>query len=157
MKKSGDEMKQKNFAFIGGIVMLIIGILAFYPGFNKPVEGLPELNVEASYGLFLNAFPMNIFNKLAFIILGIIGITVSAKERTVRSAIIFIRTVFWFMCAFTILGVFRQTNTLFGYWPLFGNEIWFHAVFAMLAGYFGYNAAARTALESQYNEKKMVL
>ena len=149
-------MTQKNFAFIGGIVMLIVGILAFYPGLNKSAEGLPELNVEASYGLFLNVLPMNVFNKLAIIFLGLAGLVVSGKERTNRPAIIYARWVFWIMCGFTIFGLFKQTNTLFGYWPLFGGEVLFHAIIAMLAGYFGYNAAARNSLGSQHNEKKMV-
>lgn len=149
-------MKEKKFAFIGGIVMLIIGLLAFYPGLNKSAEGLPDLNVGASYGVFLNVLPMNIFNKLAFIFLGLAGLAVSGKERSNKPAIKYARWVFWIMCAFTLFGLFRQTNTLFGYWPLFGGEVLFHAVIAMFAGYFGYNAAARNTLGNQRNEKKMV-
>ena len=35
-------------------------------------------------------------------------------------------------------GVMKQTNTFFGYWPLFGNEVYTHGLSAILGGYFGY-------------------
>ena len=41
-----------------------------------------------------------------------------------------------------LLGLFPQTNTLFGYWPLFGGEIWAHGIFALLGGFLGHSLAA---------------
>jgi hypothetical protein len=37
-----------------------------------------------------------------------------------------------------ILGIFSETNTLGGYWPLFGADAWLHAVFAVAGGYYGF-------------------
>lgn len=142
-------MNQKKFALIAGIVMIAIGVLSLYPNLKGSAETLPELNVEASYGLFMNRIPMNVFDKVVFILLGIAGIAVSGQVRTVIPAIQFARVVFWFMSALTLLGLFRQTNTLFGYWPLFGGGIWLHSIIALIAGYFGYNHSARSAFEKK--------
>lgn len=150
----GVGMNQKKIALVSGITMLVIGILAFYPGLNRSADELSALNVEASYGVFLNIFPMNILNKLVFIFLGIAGIAVSGKERTTIPAIIFMRWVFWLMSGLTVLGLFRPTNTLFGYWPLYGNDVLIHAVFALVTGYYGYNRAARTTVESKIVAEK---
>lgn len=139
-------MYQRKFALFGGIAMLIIGFLALLPALSGSTEDLPSLTVNASYGLFLNNFPMNIFDKLILIFLGLAGIAVSSKEHTIIPAIKFARAMFWLMSVLTILGLFNKTNTLYGYWPLYGSIIWLHLVFAMLAGYFGYNSSARAAL-----------
>jgi hypothetical protein len=44
------------------------------------------------------------------------------------------------MGALALIGLFPQTNTLFGYWPLFGFEIIAHGIFALIGGYYGYIA-----------------
>lgn len=146
-------MSSRKFALIGGSVMLVMGLFALIPTLSVYTPSLPSLNVEASYGYFLRIFPMNIFNKLALIIFGITGIlcsnTIALEERAQSSAsinrkndmtlsILWSRVVLYVMGVLAILGIFQQTNTLGGYWPLFGNEIWFHALFAVLGGYFGY-------------------
>lgn len=132
-------MYPRQFALVGGIVMLALGILAFVPGLNQFPAGMPVLNVEESYGLFLGYFPMNIFNKVALIALGLAGVWASqAKNRSLPASIQYSRWVFLVTGVLAILGLFPQTNTLFGYWPLFGATFWEHAVFAVVAAYYGF-------------------
>ncbi|HEX8415555.1 MAG TPA: DUF4383 domain-containing protein, partial [Sphingomicrobium sp.] len=38
----------------------------------------------------------------------------------------------------TMLGLFPGTNLMFGLAPLYGNDIWLHALLAVVAGYFGF-------------------
>ena len=38
----------------------------------------------------------------------------------------------------SVLGLLPQTNTLFGFVPLHGNDVWLHAVLALVAAYFGF-------------------
>ena len=45
-------MNAKNFALVGGVVMLVVGALSLIPAFSGVAFGLPILRVEASYGLF---------------------------------------------------------------------------------------------------------
>jgi hypothetical protein len=38
----------------------------------------------------------------------------------------------------TILGLIPQTNTFFGLIPLHGNDVWLHAVLALVGAYLGF-------------------
>ena len=140
-------MHPKRFALIGGLLMIIVGVLAFIPTLSTDSVGLPVLNLDASYGLFLGYFPMNILNKAALIILGVLGVLAASRESIrLPMSIQYSRLVFYVLAALAILGLFPQTNTLFGYWPLFGNEVWFHAVVAVVGAYFGF-ALTNKAME----------
>ena len=133
-------MHIKNFALIGGLIMMTMGLISFLPTMNV-TEGLPSLSINTSYGMFLDLFPMNIFNKVLLIAFGIGGLSAYfTTKNTLHYSIIFSQTVFWVMGALSILGLFPQTNTLFGYWPLFGFEIIVHGIFALIGGYYGYIA-----------------
>jgi hypothetical protein len=140
-------MHPRIFALIGGIVMLAMGILALIPAFaGQRTADLPPLVLDTSYGLFLGIFPMNIVNKLALILFGAAGIAAAnAPTTSLPASIRFSRWVFGVMGVLTILGLFTQTNTLYGYWPLFGAEVWTHGIFAALGAYFGFVLPSRAA------------
>lgn len=138
-------MHTKNFALIAGLVMLMMGLIAFVPSLNV-VEGLPPIEVNTSYGMFLDIFPLNIFNKIALIIFGIAGVfAYMTSKESYHYSVIYSKVVFWAMGTLAVLGLFPQTNTLFGYWPLFGFEIIVHGLFALLGGYYGYVATREDA------------
>jgi hypothetical protein len=144
----------RRFALVGGIIMLAMGILAFVPGLNGSIEGLPALRLESSYGMFLGIFPMNILNKLVLILMGIWGVVAARNHETdLRNPILFCKTTFVIMGLLTIFGLFPATNTLGGYWPLFGNEIWAHALFAIVGAYFGF-ANKATAIADRRRDQK---
>lgn len=134
-------MQPRKFALIGGIVMLAMGLLSLIPAlylYPQNVE-LPGLMVQTSYGLFLGIFPMNIFNKVALILFGLAGIGATrAPTTSLPKSITWSRWVFFVMAPLAVLGLFPQTNTLNGYWPLFGAEVWAHGIFAILGAYFGF-------------------
>jgi hypothetical protein len=137
-------MHPKRFAFIAGIIMLALGLVALIPSLVGSFVNLPALKVEASYGLFLGYFPMNIFNKVALILFGIAGIWVSRERfNNLPASITYSRVLFIAMGILAILGAIPQTSTLMGYWPLFGKEIGAHAVIAILGAYFGYALTAK--------------
>lgn len=134
-------MRPTIFAFWGGSVMLVTGILSLLPALSvSPFEaGLPSLLVESSYGAFLGLFPMNAFNKVALIAFGLAGIAVSySPARALPLSIKWSQAVFVVMGIVAVLGMIPRTNTLFGYWPLFGGEVIVHSLFAVLGAYFGY-------------------
>jgi hypothetical protein len=39
-----------------------------------------------------------------------------------------------------ILGLIPGTNTLFGLVPIYGHDVWLHALSALIAAYFGFVA-----------------
>ena len=133
-------MHIKNFALVGGLVMISMGLISFLPPMNV-TEGLPPLYINLSYGMFLDLFPMNIFSKIAMLAFGVGGMSAyfTVKD-TLLHSVNFSKIVFWGMGALSILGLFPETNTLFGYWPLFGFEIIIHGIFALIGGYYGYIA-----------------
>lgn len=133
-------MNVKNFALVGGIVMLVIGALSLIPAFSGLAFGLPLLRIETSYGLFLGIFPLNIVNKGILIALGMWGIAAASDPAiALPRSTTYARSVFAIAAVLTLLGLFSQTNTLFGFAPLFGAGIWLHAVMALSAGLFGYS------------------
>lgn len=138
-------MHPRRFALIGGILMLVMGVLAFVPGLSRDVGlSLPALKVTNSYGAFLGFFPMNVFNKMALIGFGLAGIFAATRRATsLPASIKWSRYVFIVMGLLAILGMIPATNTLFGYWPLFGGEIVVHGVFAVLGAYFGYTLSLK--------------
>ena len=141
-------MFPKRFALISGIIMLAMGAFALIPQFVGSAEMLPILKVNDSYGMFLGYFPMNIFNKVALIALGLAGIYAATRPTTALPASIqFSRWTFYVMGALAILGQFPQTNTLSGYWPLFGNEVAFHALFAIMGAYFGFALTSKVKID----------
>jgi hypothetical protein len=141
-KNKGVFMHTRKFAMIGGWVMLVLGVLALIPALSQTTYLLPALRIDASYGLFLGYFPMNIINKIALIAFGAAGI-MCARTDDVIASVKFSRIVCVAMAILVIMGFFPNTNTFFGYWPLFRGEILLHAVFAVLGGYYGYVIPAR--------------
>ncbi len=147
-------MYPKKFALIGGIIMLAMGIISLIPQMVGSVQVLPPLLIEQSYGLFLGLFAMNILNKVALILFGLAGIySASKKFSNLPASIKFSRWTFGLMGALAILGLIPQTNTLFGYWPLFGNVIWLHAAFAVIGAYFGFALTARLPDQTEADKK----
>lgn len=139
-------MNAKNFALVGGIVMLVVGALSLIPAFTGLAFGLPILKIETSYGLFLGVFPLNIVNKAILIGFGLWGVAAASDPvLSLPRSVSFSRWVFMLSAVFVVLGLFPQTNTLFGYAPLFGASVWLHAVMALVGGVFGYSVMKRTA------------
>jgi hypothetical protein len=132
-------MNPRKFALYGGAIMLLIGVVSLIPAVAGSTLGLPVLRLETSYGLFLGLFPMNIINKIVLILFGVLGLAAAnSKFRSLPLSILFSRAVLVVMGAAAVLGLFPDVNTMRGYWPLFGGEVWLHAAFAILGGYFGY-------------------
>lgn len=118
----------KNYALFSGIVMLILGVMSFVmPG---QVDTLDFLKVNAAYGNFLTYIPMNVFNKMALIFFGTAGILCSSRD---SFSLAWTKVVFVVMGVLAVLGAIPQTSTLFGYMPLWGGEIFVHAIFSFVS------------------------
>jgi hypothetical protein len=138
-----DFIDPRKFARVGGIIMLALGVLALIPGLYRAPIDLPALRLDASYGSFLGFIPMNIINKLVLIAFGIAGITcANSRDTSLPSSINWSRVVCVTMGVLAVLGIFRGTNTLGGYYPLFGANIAIYALASIVAGYFGWSVPA---------------
>jgi len=132
-------MSIRAFASVAGILYLAAGILGFMPGITSaPPVDAPPLTVEHSYGYLLGLFPVNVLHNLLHIGIGVWGLLMASSVATARTFAMSIAAIYGLL---TVMGVLPQTHTFFGFMPLFGHDIWLHAVTAFVAGYFGLFAA----------------
>ena len=124
----------QTFARIYGIVFLIVGVGGFIPGLTRAHEH-PGLVVQAASGMELGLFPVNVLHNLVHILFGAWGLFAA---RTVNAGRTYARVVAVAYALLTILGLIPATNTTFGLVPIYGHDIWLHALLAAVAGYFGF-------------------
>lgn len=143
-------MTTRNFALILGIVFLILGIAGFIPGLvshGVPDTGMapgdpgaaPAPPVADSYGYLLGLFPVNALHNLFHIGWGIFGIV---AYRGLAGARGFAKATAIVYAVLTVLGLIPGLNTVFGLIPLYGHDVWLHALIAIASAYFGFARAA---------------
>lgn len=132
-------MATRYFALIFGIIYALVGILGFIPAaIQPPPAHAPHIAVDSLYGYLLGLFPVNIVHSLIHLAVGIWGIYAYrsfVNSRTYARALAIIFGVL------TIMGLIPLLNTTFGLAPLFGHDVWLHAVTALVAAYFGWASA----------------
>ena len=129
----------RTFALIFGIVYVLLGILGFVPGLNDMYhENLKPIMVDSFYGRLLSLFPVNLMHNIVHIAIGAWGIL--AWRTGVGASRTFGKVLAIVYGLLAVLGLIPQTNTLFGLAPIFGHDIWLHALSAIVAGYFGFIA-----------------
>jgi hypothetical protein len=128
-------MNTRTFALIFGIVFLIVGAGGFIPGILQP--GTPEagLTMTHGYGHELGLFPVNTLHNIVHLLFGIWGVL---AYRSYAGARTYFRCIAIIYGLLTILGLLPATNTTMGMIPLYGNDVWLHALLALVAAYFGW-------------------
>ena len=128
----------KTFALVFGAIYLLVGILGFIPGLNDHNHAdMPPLAIDSFYGRLLGLFPVNLMHNTVHILIGIWGL-LSAKS--VGAARLFGKGLAIIYGLLTVLGLIPGANTLFGLAPIFGHDVWLHALSALVAAYFGFFA-----------------
>ena len=133
-------MSVRMFALIFGAVYGLVGLLGFVPGITTPPTDPGTLAVEAGHGHILGLFPTNIVHNLVHVAVGVWGL---ASYRDFGMARLFSRANAVLFGLLTVLGLIPGLNTLFGLVPLYGHDVWLHALSAGLSAYFGFVAPAR--------------
>jgi hypothetical protein len=129
-------MSTRTFALVFGIVFLLIGIAGFVPGLVQPVhEGHPPLSVDSGYGQVFGLFPVNVLHNIVHLLFGIWGIL---AYKSLAGARTYARGVAIIYAVLTVAGLVPGLSTMFGLVPLYGNDIWLHALLAAVAAYFGW-------------------
>src|SRR5688500_9563736 len=106
-------MDTRRFAMILGVVFVLVGVLAFIPGLNRPDPvGAPELSVTGpGHGYLLGLFHVNVLHNLVHIIFGILGIIMA---RNAANAVLYCRIVAVAYGLLHIMGLVPGLNTTFG-------------------------------------------
>jgi hypothetical protein len=129
-------MDVRSLAFVYGIVFLVTGVAAFVPALVTPHEALQhELLIPQGAGYFLGLLPTNALHNVGHAAVGAWGLLVCRNQ---RAALVYARIVALGLALVVIMGVIPRLDTVFGLVPLHGNYVWFHAVLAPAAAYFGF-------------------
>jgi hypothetical protein len=129
-------MTTQGFARLWGILFLLVAATGFIPGLlQPPAPGHPELAVETLYGDALGLFPVNIIHSGLHLLYGLWGLAAARSSGAART---YAKVVALSYGALVILGLIPGLNTLFGLVPIFGHDVWLHAILAAPAFYFGF-------------------
>ena len=91
--------------------------------------------MESYYGYLFALFPVNVLHNLGHVLLGLWGL---AAWRSFTAARTYARSMTVIYAVLAVCGLIPGLNTLFGLAPLFSNDIWLHAIAAIVAAYFGW-------------------
>jgi len=127
-------MSTRTFALLFGLVFLAVGVAGFVPGLVQPLH--PD-HPPVQYGgvQLFGLFPVNLLHNAVHILFGLWGLLAS---RSLSGSVTFARGVAIVYAVLTIAGFVPSLYTLFGMVPLYGNNVWLHAVLALVAAYFGW-------------------
>ena len=135
-------MNTVTAALIFGVVFTLVGVAGFFAA--PPPPGAPPLVIEHGHGLALGLFPVNTLHNIVHIVFGLMGIL--ASRGTLMSARGYAQFVAVVYGLLVVLGLLPQTNTTFGLIPLYGADVWLHAIIAAAAAYFGFVAREPVAV-----------
>lgn len=127
----------RKFALIFGIIYVLVGILGFVPGLTSHHADMPPISIDSFYGKIMGLFPVNILHNIVHLAIGAWGILAS---RSVSGARFFGKALAIIYGLLAILGLIPGANTMFGLVPIYGHDVWLHALSALIAAYFGFIA-----------------
>lgn len=129
-------MSIRTFARIFGIVFLLIGLSGFIPGVTTS-HSHPDVTMDSGLGLALGLFPVNLLHNLVHVAFGVWGL---AAARSLDGSRGYFKATAIIYAVLTVMGLIAVARiwTTFGLVPLYGNDVWLHALLAGVAGYFGF-------------------
>lgn len=140
-------MNARNFALVFGVVYLLVGLLGFFVSGGLMVGPMNAGGASSGdWGQLLGLFPINLLHNIVHLAIGAWGL---ASYRSTNGSIAYARGLAIIYGLLTIMGLlptpFRNT---FGLIPIMGNDVWLHALTALVAAYFGFMMAGRGAVET---------
>jgi len=128
-------MKTSTFALLAGLAYLAAGLLGLVPAMLMPPPDAPPTTFALLHGYLLGLFPVNIVHTAVHLLIGAWGI---AAWRGASRPALFARAIALLYGALAVMGMIPMLNTVFGWIPIHGNDVWLHAATAALAAYFGW-------------------
>lgn len=126
----------RRFALVFGIVFLLIGAAGFIPGVTQPHDH-PAVMFKAGLGLVFGLFPVNLLHNLVHLLFGAWGLAAARSDAAARA---YGKGVGIVYALLTVMGLISAMSlyTIFGLVPLYGHDIWLHALLAAGGLYFGF-------------------
>lgn len=134
----------RYFSLIVGILFVLAGVGGFLPVITQPppANAMP-LHMTTSYGYLLGLFPINILHNLFHFTVGILGVLAYRQYSTAR---LFAQGLAITLGILTVIGLSPMFNTGFGWFPLYGHDIWLHGLESMIGAYLGFFAGRQGQL-----------
>ena len=123
-----------TMAMVIGAVFLLAGIGGFFA--TPPPPEAPPLIVEHGHGLAAGMFPVNTLHNVIHLLFGVLGL--AAAWGAIMSARAYFQMLAVAYGLLVVLGLIPATQTTFGLVPIWGNDVWLHALFAAIGAYFGF-------------------
>lgn len=125
-------MGVRTASLVFGVIFLVVGFLGFVP--SPPPPDAPALTVEQGHGLALGIFPVNTVHNVIHLLFGVLGLAAWATGHW--------RGYFQLLAVsyalLAVLGLNAVTNTTFGIVPIWGADVYLHALIAVGAFYYGF-------------------
>jgi hypothetical protein len=128
-------MNTRTFALVFGIVFLAVGALGFVPSMVHSPMGGHTVSMNQGYGDLLGLFPVNMLHNIVHILFGLWGVL---AYKSLAGSKNYARGVAIIYALLTVMGLVPALDTTFGFIPIYGNDVWLHAVLALVAAYFGW-------------------
>jgi hypothetical protein len=126
----------RRFALVFGIAFLLVGIAGFIPGITMQ-HSHPDVMVTAGLGALFGLFAVNVLHNAAHLVFGVYGLVASRSDGASRTYGKVVAVAYGLL---TVMGLITTMNlhTAFGFVPLYGHDVWLHALLAGIAAYFGF-------------------
>jgi hypothetical protein len=125
------SLRLKSFPALLGLALILFGIGGFVPSLLTPGPEVHPLAIDTPHDQLFRLFPVSPLDNIFHILLGAWGL-VAAQSR--RRSVMFARIATGIFAALTVLGFVPFSDAF----PLYGNDIWLHALMTLIAAYFGW-------------------
>ena len=133
-------MKTSTFALIAGTAYLALGVLGLVPAsLTPPPVDAPTPSFALLYGYLFGLWPVNVLHSALHAAIGFWGLCAWRRK---CSGVSYARALAVLFAALALLGTLPGTRTLFGAMPIYGHDVWLHALTALVAFHFGWRAHA---------------
>lgn len=130
----------RNVTLIFAIAFLAIGIAGFINGLVAPPAS-DGVGMDGMHGLLFGLFPVNTLHNIVHLAFGLWGFFAYFSGRLPSR--VYLRSVAVVYAVFTVMGLIPGLDTTFGLVPLYGHDVWLHALLAVVAGAVGYGVTER--------------
>ena len=139
-------MSAPSFALISGLLYVALGILGMLASLliGAPADA-PAPSVTMNYGYLFGVFAVNAVLNGVHFLLGFWGLVAWSGA---LSAVNYARSLALVSAVLALMGLIPGLKTAFGLAPLYGHDVWLHALTAIAAAYFGFRTAARSVAAS---------
>jgi hypothetical protein len=125
------SLRLRGYPAVLGALLILFGLAGFVPALLTPGSEVHPLAIDTPHDQLFALFPVSVTDNLFHILLGAWGLYAAQRR---ASAVLYARVTAGIFAVLTLLG-FVPFSDLF---PLYGNDIWLHALMTLVAAYFGW-------------------